>query len=150
MRRITLVALMALTVAVGSAPLPFANAEPLPRKLLALINDTRVDHGLRPLKLRPPLADDAARHTQRMIRRGAIFDPDLRRILEPYTWDVAGAVTGCHRSARALVRAWLRSAVHRSVLLNPGLRRIGVGADRVGGRSACGDDPVWATAIAYG
>lgn len=140
---------LAACLALGAAP--SAQAGPLRTRLLALINHVREDHGLRALRLNVRLSEDAQRHTRRMIRRGEVYDPpNLEQLLEPYRWDTAGAATGCDRSLRAIVRGWLGSSVHRGILLHPGLRRAGIGVIRVDGRSACGRDRVWATAILYG
>lgn len=150
-RTLAVGAITSCLVLAAAAPPP-AHAGPLRSKLLRIIDRVRENHGMRAVRLNLRLSEDAKRHTRKMIRRGELFDPpNLRQLVEPYGWDdVAGAVVGCDGTLRALVRSWLASDPHRDILLHPKLRRAGIGVIRVEGRSACGRDRVWATAILYG
>ncbi len=40
--------------------------------------------------------------------------------------------------------------VHRDILLNPQLRRIGIGVIKVDSQNACGRHWLWATELFYG
>lgn len=151
-RRALLAGALAVWMGVGLVTAPGAEAGPLRTKLLRIINRVRENHDLRPIRLNLRLSDDAKAHTRKMIRRGELFDPrNLDELLEPYRWDDVGAdVVGCHERLNGMVREWMREPVHRKILLLPALRRAGVGVIRVPGRSGCGRDQVWATAIMYG
>jgi uncharacterized protein YkwD len=151
--RAALIALTASTIALGVAHALPAGAGPRYRaRLLELVNATRERHDLRPLRFAPSLLDDARQHTRKMIRRGRIFDPrDLEKILSRVSWDDLGAATtGCANALRVLRRGWMRSDVHRGILLHPKLRRVGIGVIRVDVHNRCGPGSLWATAMYYG
>ena len=151
-RRAALAGLLAVVLTLGLAPAPAAQAGPLREKLLAVINRVRTNHDLKAVKINRPLSKDAARHTRRMIRKGELFDPrNLAELLEPYKWDDVGAdVVGCHDTLNKMMRQWMGEDFHRSIILHPKLRRAGVAVIKVDGKSACGRDQLWATAIMYG
>lgn len=129
-----------------------AEAATLRTRLLLLINRARESHGVRPLRLSEPLSDDAQRHTRAMIRRDRLFHTeDLSSVLRPYRWRVSGEILGCARWLQGLVRAWLSSGEHRSILLDPRFRRVGLGPIATREGRSCGPGlRVWATAIFYG
>ncbi len=120
--------------------------------MLHLVNDARARHDLRAVKLRVSLSRRASRHTRLMIRRDRVFDPpNLQQILAPYEWThVGAAVVGCRGTLRGLHRALMNSTVHRGILLNPDVRRIGIGVVRSRERTVCGRNAFWATEILYG
>jgi uncharacterized protein YkwD len=151
-RRVLAAGALATCLALGVMAPPVAQAGPLRTKLLGIINRIRENHDLRALRLNVRLSEDAKRHTRKMIRRGELFDPrNLAELLEPYRWNDVGAdVVGCHDTLNAMVRQWMGESFHRRIILHPDLRRAGVAVIRVDGRSACGRDQVWATAIMYG
>lgn len=148
--RATVAGALAACLAIGVAGPAAAGS--LEGKLVRLVNRARAVHDLRALKPSDRLSVDAERHTRVMIERGELSHPgNLLQLLKPYDWDRVGAsVVGCAGTARMLVRAWLHSEVHRSILLNPQVERIGMGAIRAAGSSACGRDRIWATGIVYG
>lgn len=92
------------------------------------------------------------RHTRRMIDENAIYDPrNLTKILRDEPWeDVGASAVGCASSLPALHRAFMHDAVHRDILLNPKLRRIGIGVVKVDARNACGRHWFWVTELFYG
>jgi uncharacterized protein YkwD len=120
--------------------------------LLDLINGVRRSYDLRAVRLDARLAEEAERHTGRMIALDSIFDPpNLAQLLRPYDWRrVAGSVAGCATSLRGLVRTWMSHAEHREVLLLRGVRRAGLGVKVADGQSLCGRDGLWSTGILYG
>ncbi|GIU99739.1 MAG: hypothetical protein KatS3mg014_1355 [Actinomycetota bacterium] len=150
--RVILAGALALWLGSGVVASPVAEAGPLRTKLLRIINRVRDNHDLRPLRLNLRLSEDAKAHTRRMIRRGELFDPpNLAELLEPYRWDDLGAdAVGCDETLNAVVRRWLEDEPHREIVLHPALRRAGIGVIRVDGRSGCGRDQAWVTAIMYG
>jgi uncharacterized protein YkwD len=121
-------------------------------KVLRMVNATRDNHDLHSLRIDTSLARDAMRHTRRMIAKDAIYDPrNLSRILQDEPWDQVGAsVVGCAGTLRALHRAFMHHAAHRDILLNPKLRRIGVGVIEDDSANACGRHTFWATEFFYG
>ncbi len=151
-RRAIVVGAAALALGMPLLPAPSVTAAPLRTRLLAIVNEVRTRHDLRTLRLNVELSADAKRHTRRMIRRGELLDvQNLAQLLEPYRWDdIGAAVVGCHETLRGMVRGWLREPLHRALVLHPDIRRAGIGVVRVTGRSGCGRDRVWATAIVYG
>jgi hypothetical protein len=141
--------LIALTLGLIAAP---AHAT-LRGRYLQIINHSRTSHGLRPVKLNIRLSYTAQQHSRAMIRKGRLFDfSNLGTILSSYsgyrTW--GGDVVGCGARLYSMHRAMMRHAIHRAIILNRNARNVGIGVIRVVGRSGCGTDMVWATAIFYG
>jgi hypothetical protein len=87
-----------------------------------------------------------------MIASNAIYDPsNLARILQNEPWDDVGAsVVGCADTPSALHNAFMHEPAHRDILLNPKLRRIGIGVIEVDSANACGRHWLWATELFYG
>ena len=140
-----------LLLQVASAPIASAG-DGYRATLLRLVNATRDGHDLHTLRVDTSLTRDAMRHTRRMIDKKAIYDPrNLTRILRDEPWDDVGAsVVGCAGTLRALHRAFMHDAAHRDILLNPQLRRIGIGVVKVDARNVCGRHRFWATELFYG
>ena len=153
MRTWVVVLTLSTTVLIQVASASIASAgDGYEATLLRLVNATRDTHDLHTLRVDASLARDAMRHTRRMIDKNAIYDPrNLTRILRDEPWDDVGAsVVGCASTLRALHRAFMRDAAHRDILLNPRLRRIGIGVVKVDARNACGRHWFWATELFYG
>ena len=152
LRRAALAGSLVVSLALGVTGASPAQAGPLRDKLLSVINRVRVSHDLEPITLNKRLSDPAKAHTRKMIRRGILFDPrNLYELLEPYNWTEVGAdVVGCHDTFNKMMRQWMGEDFHRSIILHPDLEKAGIGAIRVDGKSACGRDQIWATAIMYG
>jgi uncharacterized protein YkwD len=140
-----------LTLSVAFAPAARAGSG-YRSKLLRMVNATRSSHDLHRVRMDRSLTRDALRHTRRMIDEGAIYDPlNLTRILQDEPWDDVGAsVVGCADSLRGLHRAFMHHAAHRVILLNPQLRRIGIGVVKVDSSNACGRHWFWTTELFYG
>lgn len=122
-------------------------------KLLRMVNATRNNRDLHRVRIDRSLSRDALRHTRRMIGEDLIYDPrNLTTILQDEPWDNVGAsVVGCADSLRGLHRAFMHHAAHRVILLNPQLRRIGIGVVKVDHSSnACGRHWFWTTELFYG
>jgi uncharacterized protein YkwD len=99
--------------------------------LLTTMNSVRTSRGLAPLRVDSHLLRAARGHSADMLRRqyfahgavagralaagarGPLFGEDL-------AW-------GTNVTARWVVNQWLASPSHRSVLLRPGFRRVGIG-----------------------
>jgi uncharacterized protein YkwD len=117
-----------------------------------MVNATRDNHDLHTLDIDRSLTRDALRHTRRMIENNAIYDPrNLTKILQDEPWDAVGASNvGCADSLFALHDAFMHDPVHRDILLNPRLRRIGIGVIEVDTANTCGRHWLWATELFYG
>lgn len=116
------------------------SARILARQVVCLINAERKSRGLRALRAQRRLARAARRYSPRMAAANSLSHylggTPLSRVAstgylrgspswalgETLGWIAPG------RGAASLVRAWMRSPVHRMILLTPGWRDIGVGA----------------------
>jgi uncharacterized protein YkwD len=117
-----------------------------------MVNTTRNNHDLHTLRIDRSLSRDALRHTRHMIASNAIYDPtNLTRILQDEPWDVVGAsAVGCADTLSALHNAFMHDPVHRAILLNSKIRRIGIGVIEVDSVNTCGRHWLWATELFYG
>jgi uncharacterized protein YkwD len=104
------------------------------RSLLSVVNEVRVNHGLRPLRVDPALARVARSYTATMIRTDVFTHGDMYgRLVQsgargPMYGENLAWGTGAYASARHVVRGWMESPGHRANLLRPGWKRIGLGA----------------------
>jgi uncharacterized protein YkwD len=121
-------------------------------KLLRIVNETRVRHGLPRVTLDVSLSRESRIHTRRMISDNRIYDPpNLDEILSQYQWDDLGAdVVGCGNTLRQLHRILMSEGFHRRIILHEDLRRVGIGVVRADENNRCGRDSFWATEIFYG
>lgn len=151
--RRTVVVTMSAVLALGIAFAPAARAGGGMRsKVLRMVNATRNNHDLHTLRIDRSLSRDALRHTRHMIASNAIYDPtNLTRILQDEPWDVVGAsAVGCADTLSALHNAFMHDPVHRAILLNSKIRRIGIGVIEVDSVNTCGRHWLWATELFYG
>jgi uncharacterized protein YkwD len=151
--RRTVVLMVSAILALGIAFAPAAQAgSGFRSKVLRMVNATRNNHGLHTLRIDRSLSRDALRHTRRMISDNAIYDPtNLTGILQDEPWDQVGAsAVGCADTLYALHQAFMHEPVHRDILLNPRLRRIGIGVLAVESQNTCGRNWLWATELFYG
>ncbi|HJS27667.1 MAG TPA: CAP domain-containing protein [Actinomycetota bacterium] len=141
-----------LTLVLGIAFAPAAAALGNRGNLLRLINSAREQHDLRGLRMDRSLSRDAVRHTRRMVAQNRVFDPpDLDSFLSDEPWERIGAsVSGCAGTIRGLHRAWMRHAAHRAIMLEPKLRRIGIGVINDRTANICGRGSFWGTELFYG
>jgi uncharacterized protein YkwD len=113
--------------------------------LVTAINELRQQHGLSALRLNPELAEAARVHSLSMAERGYFEhsspagSPFWYRIQSKYSahhrryWRVGEnlAWASPSMSAQLAIQLWMNSPPHRSVLLRPGWREIGVGGVHV-------------------
>lgn len=149
---IAIVIATALMIFLETASAQTANAIGARGKLLKMINNVRERNDLRELRIDRSLSRDAVRHTRRMVEANEVFDPaNLDTILSDEPWERIGAsVSGCAGTVRGVHRAWMRHAAHRDILLEPRLRRIGIGVITDRSRNICGRGSIWATELFYG
>jgi uncharacterized protein YkwD len=102
------------------------------------INRVRRSHHLHTVKLSASLAKVARQHSSLMLKYDALshssfdgssFSTRLQRAgkRRQYGETLAWAPAGSGVTAKVLLTLWLRSAPHRTVLMNGKLRRVGVG-----------------------
>lgn len=118
-----------------------------------LINNSRDNHDLRPVKLNLRLSKDAKVHTLRMIRRGKLFDVrNLADLLDPYEGfkRYGGSIVACGDSLTDMHQKLMHHAYHRKIILSGKARFVGIGTIALSGRSGCGRNQIWGTAIFYG
>jgi uncharacterized protein YkwD len=154
-RRGILASMLVLALGFGVLGAPKAQASPTDTyrtTLLNILNRTRAQHDLRPVKINLPLSDDALAWTNVMVREDRISDPPtLAQLLAPYRWhDVGAAVVGCGSTIHEIHKIFMTEAFHRSIILHPKLRRVGIGVVRTTQRNRCGQNSYWATELFYG
>ena len=118
-----------------------------------MINNSRDKHDLRAVKLNLRLSKDAMSHTRRMIRRGELFDVrNLADLLDAYEGfkRYGGSIVACGDSLADMHRKLMHHAYHRKIILSGKVRFVGIGTIAVSGRSGCGRNQIWGTAIFYG
>lgn len=154
-RRQALVSMLVLILGFGVAAAPAAQASRTDRyrnKLLNILNRTRVHHDLRPVKINLRLSGDSLHWSKVMIGKNRIYDPpNLAQLLAPYSWNDVGAdVVGCGSTIREVHKIFMTEAFHRSIILHPKVRRVGIGVVRADESNHCGRDSFWATELFYG
>ena len=111
--------------------------------VLGELNHARADYGLRPLRPDVRLATAAEQHSVDMVETGyfghessdgSVFWKRIKLLYRPRTspgtWAVGENLLWQTQSvtARAAVRAWLRSPGHRANLLDASFRDVGIAA----------------------
>ena len=116
-----------------------------PAPFLRLLNATRAQHGVPPVRLDARLVRSARRHSCDMVahhyfahesRSGARFSARIARVgwmRGRRRWRVGENLawgTGQRAAPATTVTAWLKSPAHRRILLSPRFRVVGVGIVR--------------------
>lgn len=125
--------LLALSGGCGSAHAA-ASMSDLERKVLAQINQIRVQHGLSVLEPDPRLQRAAAHHSTDMAVSRCFQHDDCdggrwsERIQAhyPHAQRIAENIAAGQDSAGAVVEGWMRSDVHRANILRPEWRGTGI------------------------
>ena len=133
---------MAADCAKASAAPGEASHKQMARSTLCLVNAERRQRGLKKLKLNKRLSKAARRHARDMARKnyfshtslnGATFVDRIRRagyLRGARSWNVGENLawgSGALSTARATVRAWMRSRGHRRNILTAQWRQMGIG-----------------------
>ncbi len=139
-----LLAALALLAPAAARATNAPSVDPREQAVIDRINAVRADHGLAALTLDDRLARAADRHSRRMARARTLSHrvPGEGRLRSRLRWAVGDAKVGevilwgkgSVRSAE-IVRAWMRSPGHRTLLLSPSFSRAGIGI-RTGGGGA--------------
>jgi uncharacterized protein YkwD len=115
-------------------------ADRLRGAILRVTNRRREAHGLDPLQPSACPARFAQRHSARMAERAGLFHADVSALRERCSARAVAENVAYHSSARvgarSIVKAWMRSPVHRANILDPGLTHLGVGVAQHTGSGA--------------
>lgn len=113
---------------------------PPERAVVHAVNVERASHGLRPLRVARSLTRAAEIHSRDQLRQGRLGHDSSdgasfsTRISRAGRFREMGEVVAfaprTSASARAIVRMWMRSPIHRAELLSPNYRLLGVGRVR--------------------
>jgi uncharacterized protein YkwD len=123
---------MLLCVLVLAAPAQ-ANPTPAEARLLVTMNQVRVQHGVRPLRIDLRLERAARAKSRSMLRTGTFAHGDFQRRLSsyrvrgPYYGENLAWGVGANATASGIVQMWLASPSHRANLLRPSFQRVGLG-----------------------
>jgi len=95
-----------------------------------LHNRVRIQRNMAPFCVHPRLQRAARVHSRDMLNRNYFAHGNTGARLKRfgYNWRTFGENIGYNRTPVAMHRAWMRSPGHRSNMLNPRFREIGIGA----------------------
>ena len=131
LRRLTLLSLLFAIALAGSLQGPAQSSAATPEaRMTAAINGIRASHGLRPLRSSPGLTGSARRRARKMVRQNVFGHfPSSSRHFSPIG-EVIGLRWGRRSGTGKILRQWMHSSGHRSVLLHRSMRYIGTGKAR--------------------
>lgn len=138
--------LVALMLVAGPSTAAHASTRTSNRDfLLKLINRSRVNHGLRALRLSATTSDYAYRHSRNMCDANTLFHSTTltARITSTTSASYWGENIAFGSTLRQIRNMWMHSAPHRENILNQHYRRAGVGV-------YVGRGYLWATVDFYG
>lgn len=99
--------------------------------LLDKISQTRAAHGLAPLRPKLALMDHARRHSEAMAANDRLFHTADFAVI--CCWSAIAENIAYNESVAAAHRAFMASAEHRANVLDPVMRRVGVGVVKSAG-----------------
>jgi uncharacterized protein YkwD len=105
-------------------------------QLLALHNNTRKNHGLKPLCVHPTLQEAARAHSTDMIHhdyyahvtKGRNENACARILRFGYHWSYCAENIGYNPTPEGVFLSWMRSSIHRRNILDGSFREVGIGA----------------------
>jgi uncharacterized protein YkwD len=97
-------------------------------RLMVQINEARVSRGLRPIRHNSCVDRLAEGWSRRIVRTGVLEHRDQGEVLRTCdtVWAGENLVRGAQLSPAAMVRAWLNSPGHRTILLHRNAKRAGI------------------------
>jgi uncharacterized protein YkwD len=113
-----------------------ARSRALEAPVVALFNEQRAAHGLAPLRADPKLSEVAAAHSADMLQSGYFAHDDAHgtwdaRIRRSVTRSEVGEIlsfgSGEYATPAGMVKSWMQSPEHRSIILTADLHRVGLG-----------------------
>lgn len=125
--------LLLLVVVVGaawSAPAPVWAQSEMDRQFLALINETRIAHGLDPLRFDSRAQRWAEDWTPQIIRAGRPFHQELQPFVGGSIVRVGENVGVSTEGVEAVFQGFMASAGHRANILDPAFTHVGIGTLR--------------------
>jgi uncharacterized protein YkwD len=131
-----LLAVLVCVPAVGQAAGKASYSSSAESRVLVLLNDIRMEHGLGKLQSSVALRNAARSHSADMLVHGYFehngphetFDKRIRRYLDrPLVGENIAWGTGRYGSPEGIVRLWMHSPAHRHIILLPSLHRVGLG-----------------------
>ena len=113
-----------------------SSCTPTEKRLLALHNNARKNHGLKPFCVHPALQKAARAHSKEMIQhdyfshdtRGRNEDPCTRMRRFGYHSPFCGENIGYNATPEDMFRSWMSSYIHRPNILDGRFHEIGIGA----------------------
>jgi uncharacterized protein YkwD len=129
---------------------------PTEKRLLALHNNARKNHGLTPFCVHRTLQKAARAHSKDMIQRhyfshhtkGSNEDPCSRIRRFGYAWSSCGENIGYNATPEGTFRSWMRSSIHRPNILDGRFHEIGIGACAGDNSDSCkGDNRAYKTTM---
>jgi uncharacterized protein YkwD len=111
-------------------------SQALETQVVRLFNQQRAAHGLAPLKADARLGRAADAHSVDMLRHGYFahddahggWDARIRRyVTRREVGEILAFGSGEDATPAGMVRTWMQSPEHRSIILTPDLRRVGLG-----------------------
>lgn len=116
-------AMLACTAVLGAAAPAESAPTRIEKRLVAKINDVRAAHGVRKVRIGGNLRRAAHRWAVRLLRSDSFYHARLRSgTAENLAW-----ATCSWASPRKIVRMWMGSPSHRSVMLDRSARYVGPG-----------------------
>lgn len=113
-----------------------ARSRALEAQVVVLFNQQRASHGLAPVKVDARLGQAAEAHSADMLRHGyfahddahGTWDARIRRYVKrSLVGEILSFGSGEYATAARMVQTWMQSPEHRSIILTPDLRRVGLG-----------------------
>lgn len=134
MHRVLLtLALIAALMSVAAPAHPATGDGAAELDLLRRINVERVQRGLAPVRMADDLRSQARKHSYEMAANGRLaHTANLGKHV--CCWRTLGENVAVGDSLREIHRQLMRSSAHRSVILDPDYREIGIGVVRKGHR----------------
>jgi uncharacterized protein YkwD len=119
----TALAVLACAGVLAAAAPSDAAPSPAEKRLVSRINDVRAAHGLRKLRISLRLSQNAHSWAVYLLRSDSFYHG---RIASGTAENIAWATCSWARP-RTIVRMWMNSSSHRSLLLARGFRYVGPG-----------------------
>ncbi len=113
-----------------------ARSRALQAPVVELFNEHRAEHGLVPLEVDARLTEVAAEHSADMLRHGyfahddalGTWDARIRRSVErSEVGEILSFGSGEYATPAGMVKSWMASREHRTIILTPDLHRVGLG-----------------------
>jgi uncharacterized protein YkwD len=134
--RIVSLALLATPVAAQATTVTFQGKSE--EQVLNILNDIRAEHHLEPIRFSAPLRSAARAHSLDMVKHGRLSHDSsngersrvARYLKAAKSKDNIGLGIGVLGTPGGIIYQWMHNASHRNVILDPAMRRVGLGIAR--------------------